>query len=644
MVLRIAPAQHHNPHVTGPAPRWGRLPEILLLVSVGLLLTSLSYAGGRQHLAWSEALFWVGQSMMFLPVMWRLLSPGMTREREAFGLTAGLTLMYYVVKYCYSPLEFKFPDELQHWRTTQDILLTKHLLAFNYSMPISPVYPGLENLTSAVISTTGLSIFTGGLVVGAAARLLLTVGIYLFFREISNSIRLAGIASVLFTTAPHYKFINGMYIYGTLAFPFLALSLYAAVRLTTAPRERNRRMWWAFSTVFIGLTVITHHVTSYALIATLGLAAVTFVLSRRVAQGLVLAALAGIGLAFVVLWVVLVAPYTIDYLWPIVSRLVEGASGVTAGRPPPSSGTQQSPLYNQAISYLGVFVVMACLPIGWYGMWRTRPTDFWPWAMAVGSSAYYLTVVLRLVSASGPDHAARAMTYAYVPVCYVLAAAAEALLAAPVDRRVTFVAALVPAGIIAASGLTIGWPAYWERIPGRYVFSAFESAVTREGVLTARWSLAWLYSGNRVAADISNYTLMGTYGQQDAVRDMSQLYYSPQFRDSDRELVEKSGIRYAVVDHRMTLGLPIVGYFPDDTMAGRHVAPLSTESLDKFDHVSGVGRVYDGGNIVIYDFKGSRYAPYATYNPSNPLPVVTPSVGSRPSVAQGAERTYIDAP
>jgi hypothetical protein len=53
---------------------------------------------------------------------------------------------------------------------------------------------------------------------------------------------------------------------------------------------------------------------------------------------------------------------------------------------------------------------------------------------------------------------------------------------------------------------------------------------------------------------------------------------------------------------------PVTGqYFPDDN--GRaYTHPIPPADLAKFNHVPGVSRRYDSGNIVIYQFGGPRRA------------------------------------
>jgi hypothetical protein len=53
--------------------------------------------------------------------------------------------------------------------------------------------------------------------------------------------------------------------------------------------------------------------------------------------------------------------------------------------------------------------------------------------------------------------------------------------------------------------------------------------------------------------------------------------------------------------------LVCVRYFPVDPNVGNYTRPLPLADLTKFNQVPGVARIYDSGNIVIYDLKSSAY-------------------------------------
>ncbi len=123
---------------------WGLLPQFLAVIAAGVLLVALAYQRGWEQAAGGQILYWAGQLLIFLPATARMISRSHGVGRwERLGLLLGVTASLYAVKYLYSPLAFKFPDELQHWRSATDIVTSHHLFTANASLPISPRFPGL---------------------------------------------------------------------------------------------------------------------------------------------------------------------------------------------------------------------------------------------------------------------------------------------------------------------------------------------------------------------------------------------------------------------------------------------------------------------------------------------------------------------
>jgi hypothetical protein len=589
---------------------WGRLPEFATVIAVGLLMVCLGYAGGRSGASWAVGAYWAGQVLMFTPVVTRLLVWKGVSEREAVGLVLALALAYQLAKICYAPLGFAFNDEFQHWRTAQNMLITQHLFDYNFSLPISPFYPGLESVTVAVVQLTGLSLFGAALIVIGASRLLLTIGLYLLFRRLSGSARAAALASVLYTTTFYYKSILAMFIYTNMALPLLVLVVYGAVRLTGDARVPGPRSSWVLLGLIVAACVITHHLTSYILIIMLLTAAVVHLLMRRRAAGVRLAALATFGALCFSAWVILIAPRTVDYLYPAFSRLIEGITATKAGEAPSSGGLLRSPLLDRTLSYTGIVLLALLLPLAWLWFRRARRKDPWTVAMVVGSATFYAVPVIRLFSASGTEHAARAMNYIYIPVSYVLAGAAVGALGQG-ERRPAAWGAVLAATLIMAGGITSGWPQYWERVPPpRPLVSGHESGVEQKGLAAAYWVQEILPSDRRIAADQNNATIMGPIGQDTMVAGVGDLFYAADVGYFERALIDSEDVQYIVIDLRLSEQLPANGtYFADDPLANRHTRPIPREALMKFDRLPGVKRVFDSGDIVIYDLTGVTREP-----------------------------------
>jgi hypothetical protein len=572
----------------------------VLIMASGALVISAAYAAGRHGsagTAWHAA-FWIGEALLFGPLAWRLLSRSGPGESEAAGLVLCAATATYLVKVAYSPDAFRFPDELEHWRTTANLLSSHHLFGVNYLLPVSAAYPGLEEVTGALVSLTGLPVFTAGLIVAGLAHLLFAAALFVVFRLVSGSPRIAAAAGAIYATNPHYQVFDAIYGYQTLALAFFGLALVAAIGRTR----------WVLAVMLTAATVITHHVTSYVLAGSLLLLTGIGVVRRR-AQGhgtARFAILAGACLGLVVLWVALAARGTVSYLEPTV----RGLTGVFTSRRATGSGTPAGPLTDQLVSYAATALIMIGLPFGWWQIWQKQRHDTWALALGAGASAYYLAALVRVAVPDGSELAGRSLTFIYIPVSYTLAMAAVGPARALLQRitRSSRPAFAVAAGILLVGGIAAGWPPYWERLPGHYFVDGFESGITPEGVAAASWARTTLGSGQRIAADFTNYLLLGSYGDQDPVGDLDALYCGPSWTDGDAALANQQAIGYLLVDLRMSEQEAITGgYFADSSAVCP--SPIPRQDLTKFDTVPGFNRVYDSGNIVIYALPGAQDAP-----------------------------------
>jgi hypothetical protein len=164
--------------------------------------------------------------------------------------------------------------------------------------------------------------------------------------------------------------------------------------------------------------------------------------------------------------------------------------------------------------------------------------------------------------------------------------------------------------------LIAGWPS-WARLPGPYLVGADTRSIEPQGIGAAEWAYNYLGSDNRISADRINGLLMGAYGNQRIVTGVSdQLFLAPVFFSSqltadDQALLERGQIRYLVVDHRLSTAPPMFGVYLESGEPGTHEhnEPIPLAALTKFDMLSNVSRLYDSGDIVIYDVRALSHAP-----------------------------------
>jgi hypothetical protein len=610
----------------GASAARSRLPVgvVALIAAAGVLLAAAAYTAGRLGHAgapWADRVYWLGQLLILTPVAARLLSRRALGAGETVTLLVVLTVAEYLVKVCYSPAAFTYTDELMHWRTATDIMQTGRLFTGNNLLPISPYYPGLEEMTTALASVTGLSVFTSGLIVAGLAHLLFAGVLFVLFRQVSGSHRIAGVAVLLYASESLFQSFDSMFVYQTLALPFFGLALLAVCRLA-APQAAGRRAgWFTVAALSVFAVVVTHHVTSYLLVATLEVITLGAMLARDRALAAWASIVALLSAAAFAAWIVLVAPSTVGYLQPVAHGAWQGLLTVLGGihGAPPAVSAGNGPLDNQALSAAAVLLMSALVPVGWWQVWRRYRRQPWVVALAVGAVSWYAIVAVRLFVADGSELAGRASTFVFVPAGFMAALAVIRLtdnrLRWPVIRLdmrrrgpVVVAVAVVAALMLVLNGMVNGWPPYWERLPGPFQVAGVERSVGPEQVASADWALAALGPGNRFATDEGDMPVLGSYGDQNPVSEDGFLYTSPRFTQAAAQQVRAQSIQYVLVDPRLGEMLPASGqYFPIDPDAGRYTRPLPRAGLTKFNHIQGVARIYDSGNIVVYDLQGSAY-------------------------------------
>jgi hypothetical protein len=229
-------------------------------------------------------------------------------------------------------------------------------------------------------------------------------------------------------------------------------------------------------------------------------------------------------------------------------------------------------------------------------------------ALAVWALLYIPSQALRL-SQAGIEVADRATEFIFLGLATVLAISMTQVRPNVLTRRVAIWALSILATVLFIGGIVAGSGPDWERFPGPFLVSADARSLTQEGISAAEWASVNLGPGQRVATDRVNSVLMATYGRQRVITslddniDASPLFTSLTFDDTDLNILRDAHIGYLVADLRLSTGLPRRGFYfseaePD---AFFYTAPISRAALTKFDDLSNVNRVFDSGNIVIYD-------------------------------------------
>ncbi len=597
----------------------GWAPWVLAVSSLGVVLVALAYAGGRHETAWAMTAYWTGQIIVFSPVVFRLLSR-LAGVAESFVLVMGLATNQYMLKWMYSPDQFRFPDELQHWLATTLITESGELFRPNNALPPAVHFPGLAEMGAGLSLFTGLPVTASGIIVAGIAHLIFVGWLFAAVLRASNSPAMAGVACVTYATAMHYLFFNSMFLYATAALPFFMLTVWAHRRW----RSGGGRRFLALAVLGIAMTTVSHHVTAFALVATLVLLSVTEVaLERPRPWHSLLTPVAA--LTVVCAWIGFVATDVIAYLEAPVERLASSLNQMFGGAVSQEAGVAKPvPLVQLGVQGLGILGLLVLFLAVARDMILRKDRDTWRWAALVGGAAFFAGNGARFLGQSGPEIAGRLSTFTYVPMSIIAAIAiVHAVRIIPdKDENGRRWLSVPPPGVAVTTGRRLagqvyigttlitllmigartgGWPPVSALLPGPYMPAAYERSVDAYGVDAAWWQERELPREARVGGDITAVALSSTYGRIDPVREVGELYYATSWTAAEQEMVRTLAIDYLVVDHRMGDLLPMDNaYFQSDPMAGRITEPLSDVQLDKFDSIATVSRLYDNGTVRIY--------------------------------------------
>jgi hypothetical protein len=597
----------------GEGWQWGLFAPLSVVVAVGIFLMATANRGGQEGAWWADPLFFTALLVISLPIGMRLLSTG-AHGTERVSLVVLLAAALYLCKVLRSPIRFGGFDEFLHLRTAQDIFAHGTIFDPNTLLPISPYYPGLELVTSALSGVGEIPIHGAAVILLAVARLVFLLSFFFFFAMATNSARVAGIASFIYMVNPQFLYFDSQFAYESLALPLAAFVLYLLAR-----RAHSSVARWMGLTVILLITlppvVITHHVTSFLLAVFLLLwATVGLVMRRRdrARPGTV----AVLAVLLVAGWSVFVAPTVIDYLAPMIESAGDQVIQLLLGKldprqlfVAPSGGS--APAWERLIGSASVGVTLLLLPLGLLIVWihhRWNPVTI---SLAIIALLYPVSLVARLTPV-GADVATRMPEFLYIGVGAVVGLALARISYRGLLGGLRLAVVGSALAVLVVGGVLVGMPG-WERLPGPYLVSADARSIESEGLAAAAWSKDVLGSNNRFVADRVNRLLLATYGRQTIVTSyafgvaVNQLYFAPEVGDVEREIVQAGNVTYLLADRRLTTDLPTVGYYFDrgeERLVGKHVSPLDPALLDKFDHTPGVSRIFDSGNIRIYDISG----------------------------------------
>lgn len=633
---------------------WGVFPEIAVTQGCGLVFMAAVNTAGRFDLPWALNFFYIGLIILYLPAFIRAMMENVSR-RERIALVVMTSLSMFMVKILHSPASFTLHDELLHWKTVDTVMLTNHLFSENPLLPVSPLYPGLHLTTVSLAEILGISIYSAGVLMLGMVRIVLTVSLFLLLEYASSSSRIAALGTLLYMGNSNYIFFMAQFAYESLALPLgLLMLVLVCYRHNLTGLSRLAANICVLS-LCVSI-VSTHHLTAYMMIAFLSMSVLVFYIWPRIEPVLrkivnwfakkafyrrfvrfllppvqdapqyeqvrpthmffwTALLVAVVSLA----WMLYVATPTLGYLTPVFSSAFNELISIiqkenTSRTLFASEGGNVRPLWERLTALGSVALAIVAFPFGLVEVWRRYRDKSIALVLMLAGGGYFVTLGFRFTE-KGWELSNRSSEFLFIGVGFLIALAIISWMR---YYRLAFL--WYPffgfVGIILfIGGMMAGW-AYWARIPGPYIVGADTRSIERQGLLAAGWTEQYLKRDSRLIVDRINGLLMGSYGRQFTLRSLTDVQTAPvlfslSLGSWEYQIIRETRADYMVVDYRLTTELPELGVFVEVGEPGgnNHREPLSPVSLDKFDQASGASRVYDAGNIIIYDIKALRNAP-----------------------------------
>jgi hypothetical protein len=501
------------------------------LVAVGAALVIWAYRKApTEHIGSYDLIFWAGMVLAYLAVAWRAISGRYT------VLWLGLLGLFTVLpKFWMSPDAPIYFDETAHFALLQSVISSGRLFRFTPLLPIGTYYPGLESTAAAIHWLTGLSAWDSALTLIAVVHSLLLVQIYYLARALQVPHRWAAVAGVVYATNPSFLYNDVQFAYESLAILLMLtiVRLYAEALAAERSGGRTWRQTLATSLLIAVLCfgcVVTHHLTSLTgvtllLVGALFIGPIAGLLDRKGGgRRLFVRWMPVLTLAMcLALWVAFVAPGTLPYLFPHVSRPAAVLLAlVGGGHSAQSNGTLRTlfnhsvaPGYEQTAAIVApglIALVLLFAGIRWLWKPRLRSTFLWSFVVA---AAYLASLPLTLTTA-GAAGARRSWATTYIGVSLLPAAVVFLF---ELDKRRPWVkrtaaAACAAALIIMLVGNTTAGTNVDYRFPGPYEFGSDTLSVTPETLRLADW--VQVHLGPRAHVVTDRYTALALTDRADA--------------------------------------------------------------------------------------------------------------------------------
>lgn len=562
-------------------------------------------------------IFWAGVLLFVLPASLRMLSPAAS-DGERWLLIVALGLFLFVPKYLRDPTLPLFHDELAHWRQVEEIKRSGTLLHRNYTIYVIGEFPGAHLLTAGFSWLTGLSTFRAAQVLLAVLHVGSLIGIATLARvALRSSTRVGAAAALIYALNPSYMFFHSQFAYESVTIVLLIWVLVAVAKICETGGSAR---WFSIGLLLSASCTVTHHLTTYVLLAILLVSFGFTVIQHRVGYVTRAALLQVAGLSVVLglaatAWIVLVAHDALSYLEPNIVGGVNGLTGLINhgdDNRAPFAGSPL-PIGERVLGLASVPLTAAVIVLGVRAL---RQSAFLPkapvmyltsWVLAAG----YFVSLPFLLSGGGAESAHRSWGYSFIGIAVTGAPgvvdAATSIYERASRRRVVMAVALVAALVTALVGNVANGMNEAYRFPGPYIWGSDTRSLSPELLAMTNRFEAIYGRDQKVVADRYSALALASFGDEKTASPSAgfrlwELYFG---RGPSKQLLSQlatGGWRFVVVDRRMPRVTPLRGFYIYN-LERNYVgdARPSPYALRQFDVVPWARRVLQTTNYSVYE-------------------------------------------
>jgi hypothetical protein len=603
---------------------------VALLTAMGLLAAQLADTRSEHGASTLDCVYLLlfGLTLIYLPAAGRILMRETSRtERIVLVLLLGLAL--YTVKVLTSPGGPILNDEFIHYRNTQDILLSGHLFQYNSLLPTAAYYPGLASITAVLVKLTGLSIFTCGIMVVCAGRIVVSACFYLLAEKVTGSSRGAGMASLVYMANPMFLFWSAQFAYEDLGLPLVVFTVWWITRTRSL---RDRRSAQAVTVLAIAALIVTHHISAFVLCAILA----AVYLAERVlryprAESRYLGVYALLVGALAAFWFFVVAKPAASYLIggnlePAVKSVINIVSG-SSGHRKPFGGAAAPPKWYELMGAVAILIIMGALLPAVIRAWRLFRARGLPAVTrrraaiviaAVIAIAFPFTLLPRL-SAVGGAVSSRSSEWVFMGIGCVVGLLMEDIarwtrIGTQQFKRLERVGGLrtvlatLMLTVVFIGEISIG-TSFFALLPTSPTAPGFPVYVRPDMITAAEWARQHLGTHQGFAADANNQLSLAAYGDEDTAYDdiIYPMFFTASMNSTVVQLIKSNHIKYVLLDWRATQATALSAggfYFSQWEPGAGENQSLPVAYFEKFATYTCSHLIYHVGSLEIYDVSG----------------------------------------